>query len=140
MCLYKKMRPDLNLEAVKVQSQQSLRSERFPISPQAAGPVFRRLPLRGKIELFGRICASSFHRFLFRIREISSYRPIDYQATLQCPPDEQEQPCSWIDARILGTDRLLARRRWADSEDARIFLEGFDAGEQWLRDTLHAQS
>ena len=34
-------------------------------------------------------------------------------------------------ARRLYTEKLLAIRPWADSQDVQIFLMGFDAGESW---------
>ena len=34
-------------------------------------------------------------------------------------------------ARAEGIKRLQATRPWADIEDLRIFLEGFDAGEEY---------
>jgi hypothetical protein len=40
-------------------------------------------------------------------------------------------------ARAVYTEKLLATYSWVDSCDLRVFLMGFDAGEQW---TLYTQS
>lgn len=37
-------------------------------------------------------------------------------------------------ARAEGIEKLLAKYRWADSADRRIFLLGFEAGEKFGRD------
>lgn len=35
-------------------------------------------------------------------------------------------------ARIVGIEELSAKYPWMDHVDYRMFLEGFDAGEQWV--------
>ena len=99
---------------------------------QSAQSVFRNLPLGVKIELCGKICASSLRRFLYRIRNIQTYKTVDLGPAFQRLPDGSFGECARTHARSLGTDKLLARYGWADTEDARIFLEGFDAGEEWI--------
>jgi hypothetical protein len=46
-------------------------------------------------------------------------------------PDGSLQPESRTIERSERIDNLLANRPWADRVDIQIFLEGFDAGEQW---------
>jgi hypothetical protein len=108
------------------------------VSPEAALPFVRRrestlrkLPLYVKWELFWKIVACSFYRVLFRIRSIQAYKPIDFGSALQRQEDGSLQPNERTNARIQSIDTILAKYHWADSEDARIFLEGFDAGEAW---------
>jgi hypothetical protein len=46
-------------------------------------------------------------------------------------PDRSLQPESRTIERSKRIDNLLATRPWADLVGIQIFLEGFDAGEQW---------
>jgi hypothetical protein len=94
--------------------------------------VFRKIPLAMKLKLCGKICASSFRRFLFRIRSMRTYKPLDFGAALRSQEDGSWQANERTDARIQSIDKLLAKHPWADYEDARMFLEGFDAGEKWV--------
>ena len=93
--------------------------------------VFRGLPLAAQIGLFGKIFSSSFRRFLYRIRGIREYYPLDFGVALQRRPDGSYQPNTRTAFRSESIDKLLAKYPWADIEDARMFLEGFDAGGQW---------
>lgn len=122
------------------QSQNAAATEVYPAGFRQCESILRGLPLRAKWGIFWRILASSSYRFVFRIRSIQAYSPVDYGPGIQFLQDEEERALSRTDARIQSTDNLLAKHRWADVEDVRIFLEGFDAGERWLRDTLSKQS
>jgi hypothetical protein len=39
-----------------------------------------------------------------------------------------------------GIETLSAKYHWVDIPDRRIFLEGFDAGEQWAQSKLDSES
>ena len=106
------------------------------VSPQETHPhVFRVIPRRVRFAILGKRLASSVRRLLFCIRDTSSYSLLDFGPALQRLPDGSFVPSARTDGRSLGIDRLLARYPWADKLDAQIYLEGFDEGERWLRDT-----
>jgi hypothetical protein len=105
-------------------------------SPQCAESVFRNLPAGTRMDLCGKILASSFRRLLVRIRSIRAYKPIDFGPALRCREDGSWHANERTDARSKSIDMLLAKYPWADIEDARMFLEGFDAGEKWALGTL----
>ena len=86
---------------------------------------------RGRWRYAGKYSRLHFAVFFFRIRGLqASYRPVDSGSALQRFPDGSYLPCARTDARSLGIDKLLAKYRCSDREDARKFLEGFDAGEE----------
>ena len=55
-------------------------------------------------------------------------------------PDGSLLPEERTIARSKCIDNLLAIHPWADLVDVQIFLEGFDAGEQWCRHTFGLDS
>lgn len=120
-------------DVIHTQSQSAVSAAAIPADFRRSESTLRRLALFGKLALVEKILASSFHRFLYRIRSIRAYRPLDFGPALLRQADGRLQPNERTDVRIQSTDAILAKYRWADIEDARMFLEGFDAGEAWSR-------
>ena len=67
------------------------------------------------------------------------FRAVDLGPALRQLEDGTYQPIGRTTARIECTDRLLAKHPWADVVDLQIFLDGFDAGEQWGRGNLDSE-
>ena len=70
---------------------------------------------------------NAYHHWKIRI----SKDTVDFGPALRRLPDGSLLPEERTLARSRCTDSLLATRPWVDSVDVQIFLEGFEAGEQW---------
>lgn len=122
-------------DVIHTQSQSVGAGEAVPIASERHVEPRLKLSLSDRLALVGKILISSFRRFLYRIRSIRAYKPVDFGPALQRSVDGSFVPCDRTDFRIQSIDNVLAKYRWADIEDARMFLEGFDAGEAWSRRT-----
>lgn len=122
-------------DAIRTQSQSVGASGALSAIPQRhVTPLLKLSPL-GKWGLFWKMLASSSRRLIHRIRTLQAYRPVDFGPALLRQADGSLQPNERTNVRIQSIDTVLAKYRWADIEDTRIFLEGFDAGEAWSRRT-----
>lgn len=79
---------------------------------------------------------SAYHHWRIRI----ATNRVDFGPALRRLPDGSLQPEKRTLERSRCIDNLLATRPWADSVDIQMFLEGFDAGEQWYLHTSGAGS
>src|SRR5271170_3406845 len=106
---------------------------RTPLSTFALGLRIQRSVLRLKCSaeaIWNRASASALSA---RGHWKTKQRTVDFGPALQTFPDGSYKAESSTQARIRSIDSLLATRPWADIVDMQIFLDGFDAGEQWGR-------
>jgi hypothetical protein len=112
--------------------EKSVASELPRPIPSSPEPVFRNLRLSVKVKLLASIFSTAFQRLLFQVRGIAAYRPLDFGPALEAQEDGSTCSCRRTEFCIENIDRLLANNPWADIEDARMFLRGFEAGEAWI--------
>jgi len=87
------------------------------------------------------IWKSAVYSLVGHIRSQSTKQPplVDFgPALIRCSDGFLPQPRTH--ARAEYTKALLATYPWADTVDLRIFLNGFDAGEQWALHTTGKES
>jgi len=65
---------------------------------------------------------------------------VSYGQALAHSPDGHPKPNIRSLARSMYTQKLLATYPWLDIVDLRIFLMGFDAGEQWSHCSLYNET
>ncbi len=65
---------------------------------------------------------------------------VDFGPALVRGPAGDLRPCIRTHTRAEYIKAVLATRPWADTIDLRMFLDGFDAGEQWTLHTADKES
>ena len=99
-------------------------------------------PIRYRLHRLGRrlsilwcVWQSSYMSFLGHMKNHNAkdFPSVCFGPALERLPDGSLRPVVRTQARTIGIDTLRATYPWVDTVDSRMFLMGFDAGEQWSR-------
>jgi len=74
-----------------------------------------------------------------QIQDTKEPPSVNFGRALTETPDKRLEPNIRTDARTKHTQMLWAKYPWVDTVDMRMFLMGFDAGEQWRDRSPHVQ-
>jgi hypothetical protein len=87
-----------------------------------------------RLRVVGYIWQSSFRSFLghIEIQSAKGFPAIDFGPAFRCSEDGSNEPELRTQARSQYTEKLEAKYHFLDGVDIQMFLEGFDAGEQWV--------
>lgn len=103
---------------------------------------YRSFPVRLRIWNVWCIWSMACRSFCGHIESQSAKQrlTLDVGPALEPFPDVSTSSNKRTLARMRGIENLSAKYPWADIPDRRIFLEGFDAGEQWAQNKLDIES
>jgi hypothetical protein len=102
-------------------------TSRWPLASHRSGSLLARGAMLWNIS--NRTLAALWGHWKSQISAKS--QTVSFGPAFRRLPDGSLQPESRTIERSKRIDNLLATRPWADRVDIQIFLEGFDAGEQW---------
>ena len=114
-------------------------SRRAISAPRAL--MYSLFRLYSRLNKTKRIWCEAFHSFRGHIRLESSIDSlISWGPAFSRDQAGYLVPNKRTDARAEYTEKLWATHPWADTVDLRMFLMGFDAGEEWARRSTDRES